>query len=50
MACYHTALEYAKDRQAFDKPLAGFQLVQQKLVHMLSEITKATARPTASAS
>jgi glutaryl-CoA dehydrogenase len=40
MACYHTALEYAKDRTQFDRPLAGFQLVQQKLVHMLSEITK----------
>jgi glutaryl-CoA dehydrogenase len=40
MACYHTALEYAKDRTQFDRPLAGFQLVQQKLVHMISEITK----------
>lgn len=41
MACYHTALEYAKQRVQFDKPIAGFQLVQQKLVHMLTEITKA---------
>src|SRR4030095_4783671 len=41
MACYHTALEYAKDRRQFDRPLAGFQLVQQKLVNMLTEITKA---------
>ena len=40
MACYHAALEYAKDRTQFDRPLAGFQLVQQKLVHMLNEITK----------
>jgi glutaryl-CoA dehydrogenase len=40
MACYHTALDYAKDRRQFDKPLAGFQLVQQKLVDMLNEITK----------
>jgi len=40
MACYHTALDYAKDRRQFDRPLAGYQLVQQKLVHMLSEITK----------
>jgi glutaryl-CoA dehydrogenase len=40
MACYHAALEYAKDRKQFDRPLAGFQLVQQKLVHMLNEITK----------
>ncbi len=40
MACYHTALGYAQERKQFDKPLAGFQLVQQKLVHMLTEITK----------
>jgi len=40
MACFHTALEYAKDRRQFDKPLAGFQLVQQKLVTMVTEITK----------
>jgi glutaryl-CoA dehydrogenase len=40
MACYHTALDYAKDRTQFDRPLAGFQLVQQKLVHMVTEITK----------
>jgi glutaryl-CoA dehydrogenase len=40
MACYHAALEYAKERKQFDRPIAGFQLVQQKLVHMLTEITK----------
>jgi len=40
MACYHTALQYAKDRRQFDRPLAGYQLVQQKLVHMVNEITK----------
>jgi glutaryl-CoA dehydrogenase len=38
--CYLTALRYAQERTQFDRPLAGFQLVQQKLVHMLSEITK----------
>jgi len=38
--CYLTALQYAQARKQFDRPLAGFQLVQQKLVHMLSEITK----------
>jgi len=38
--CYLTALDYAKDRRQFDRPLAGYQLVQQKLVHMLTEITK----------
>jgi glutaryl-CoA dehydrogenase len=40
MACYHTALDYAKSRTQFDRPLASFQLVQQKLVHMVTEITK----------
>jgi glutaryl-CoA dehydrogenase len=40
MACYHTALEYAKARVQFDRPIASFQLVQEKLVHMLTEITK----------
>jgi glutaryl-CoA dehydrogenase len=39
--CYLTALRYAQERTQFGKPLAGFQLVQAKLVHMLSEITKA---------
>ena len=41
MSCYETALQYAKDRVQFRRPIAGYQLVQQKLVHMLSEITKA---------
>jgi glutaryl-CoA dehydrogenase len=40
MACYHAALEYAKDRKQFNRPIAGFQLVQEKLVSMLTEITK----------
>ena len=38
--CYLTALRYAQERKQFDRPIAGYQLVQQKLVHMLSEITK----------
>ena len=41
MACYDTALEYAKSRIQFDAPIASFQLVQRKLVKMLTEITKA---------
>jgi len=41
MSCYDTALSYAKDRVQFSRPIAGYQLVQQKLVHMVSEITKA---------
>jgi len=39
-SCYLTALSYTQDRKQFDKPLAGFQLVQQKLVYMVTEITK----------
>src|SRR5438045_1195140 len=39
--CYETALSYAKERQQFDRPIAGFQLVQEKLVWMVQEITKA---------
>jgi glutaryl-CoA dehydrogenase len=41
MACYDEALSYAKDRVQFSRPIAGYQLVQQKLVTMLTEITKA---------
>ena len=39
--CYETALKYAGERTQFGKPIAGFQLVQQKLVTMLTEIVKA---------
>src|SRR6266478_2059804 len=39
--CYETALDYAKSREQFGRPIAGFQLVQQKLVWMAQEITKA---------
>jgi len=39
--CYEVALNYAKDRKQFSRPIAGYQLVQQKLVTMVSEITKA---------
>ncbi|HXG37497.1 MAG TPA: acyl-CoA dehydrogenase family protein, partial [Bacteroidota bacterium] len=41
MACYETALNYAKTRIQFGKPIAAFQMTQEKLVHMLNEITKA---------
>lgn len=41
MACYETALQYAKERIQFDKPIAGFQLTQRKLVKILTELTKA---------
>lgn len=41
MACYDAALQYCQERKQFNKPLAGFQLVQKDLVSMLLEITKA---------
>ena len=40
MDCYETALNYTKDRKQFGSPIAAFQLVQEKLVTMLMEITK----------
>ncbi|MFZ5948722.1 MAG: acyl-CoA dehydrogenase family protein [Stygiobacter sp.] len=41
MACYDTALEYAKSRKQFSKPIAAYQITQEKLVYMITEITKA---------
>ncbi len=42
MSCYDTALQYAQVRKQWhDKPIASHQLVQEKLVWMISEITKA---------
>jgi glutaryl-CoA dehydrogenase len=42
MACYDTALQYAKSRKQFgNKPIAAHQLVQDKLVWMITEISKA---------
>ena len=41
MACYDSALRYAKQRIQFQKPIASFQLTQKKLAEMLTEITKA---------
>jgi glutaryl-CoA dehydrogenase len=41
MACYDEALRYAIDRVQFSRPIAGYQLVQQKLVQMVSRITQA---------
>jgi glutaryl-CoA dehydrogenase len=39
---YQSVLAYAKERLQFDKPLAGYQLTQQKLVDMALEINKGT--------
>lgn len=41
MACFESSVNYAKSRIQFDKPIASFQLVQQKLAEMWTEITKA---------
>jgi glutaryl-CoA dehydrogenase len=41
MACYDSSLKYAKSRKQFSKPIAGYQMTQEKLVYMLTEITKA---------
>ncbi len=41
-ACYEAALDYAKHRVQFDRPIAGYQLTQEKLVNMLLELNKGT--------
>ena len=41
MECYNSALQYAMSRIQFGKPIAAFQMTQEKLVYMLTEITKA---------
>jgi glutaryl-CoA dehydrogenase len=41
MAVYESALDYSKSRIQFSKPIAGYQLTQQKLVNILTELTKA---------
>jgi glutaryl-CoA dehydrogenase len=41
MTCYETALDYSLSRVQFSKPIAGYQLIQDKLVYMLTETTKA---------
>ena len=41
IACYEAAETFAREREVFDKPIASYQLVQEKLVEMVLEITKA---------
>jgi glutaryl-CoA dehydrogenase len=41
-ACFESALDYAKERIVFNKPIAGYQLTQQKLAEMALEINRAT--------
>jgi glutaryl-CoA dehydrogenase len=40
MSCFHSARTYSLTRTQFDKPIASFQLIQNKLAWMLREITK----------
>jgi len=40
-ACFEAAVEYAKSREAFDRPIGGFQLIQAKLTAMATELIKA---------
>ncbi|WP_149956838.1 acyl-CoA dehydrogenase family protein [Zafaria cholistanensis] len=40
---YEAALRYVLERRQFGKPLAAFQLIQEKLAHMLSNVTAALA-------
>lgn len=40
---YEAALKYTTERTQFGKPLAGFQLIQEKLAHMLSNVTASLA-------
>jgi len=41
MACYHEALTYSQSRIQFDRPIASFQITQQKIADMVTDITKA---------
>ena len=41
MACFHAAAEYSKTRVQFGRPIGGFQLVQEKLAVMITQITQA---------
>ena len=40
MECYDVALRYSNERNQFGKSISSYQLVQQKLVKMVTEITK----------
>jgi len=41
IACYQIAEAFARQRNVFEKPIASYQLIQEKLVRMVVEITKA---------
>jgi len=41
IACFQAAQDFAQKRKVFEKPIAAYQLVQERLVRMIVEITKA---------
>jgi glutaryl-CoA dehydrogenase len=41
-ACFEAALSYSKERTQFDKPIASFQIQQQKLALMATEVNRGT--------
>jgi len=41
VSCYEVAETFARKREVFEKPIASYQLIQEKLVQMVLEITKA---------
>jgi glutaryl-CoA dehydrogenase len=41
MACFEEAVSYSKTRVMFDRPIGGFQIQQERLADMLTEIVKA---------
>ena len=41
LACYEVASAFARERVVFEKPIAAYQLIQERLVRMVMEITKA---------
>ncbi|HEV7990504.1 MAG TPA: acyl-CoA dehydrogenase family protein [Gemmatimonadaceae bacterium] len=40
MACFEEALDYSQHRVMFDRPIGGFQIQQERLANMLTEIVK----------
>jgi glutaryl-CoA dehydrogenase len=38
--CFEIALKYTQEREQFGRPIAGFQLIQQKLVEMATALTQ----------
>jgi len=40
-ACFEAALDYSREREQFGKPIASFQLVQERLAEMAVEVNRA---------